>query len=270
MPSGFRLSIGLPASFTGVAIAILFALFEVQEWKMPTPIAISFIAILSVMIVVALGMVVYEVVTQALRYLEHRATTASWVSSEEPGLLDYEADGLRAIERLTREMAGLAKDTQKLGRNLQKHTQRLKNPNLARKPRLKQKRANQAAKSIDRSAVYIEKRAALMKALVKDVSRNYAGLIATVGIETEEDRAACEALMGTLATNSEAASTTSEQTAGYRDSVRSVEDQNLSRTVRIASKRLADALDETVKILRASKGKTRQLHEQLARRASGR
>ncbi|MEX0683748.1 MAG: hypothetical protein WD904_01980 [Dehalococcoidia bacterium] len=266
MFSDFSIRVGLPASFAGVAIGILFAVCEVQGWKMPAPIAVGFIVILLVMIAVALGIIGYELFREAQRYFERRATSASWVSSEEPGLLDYEADGLRAIHRFTREMDGLAKNTRKLGRSLTKHTERFEEPNLQRNARLKQKRANQAAKSIDRAAVYIEKRAELFQKLVKDISRNYAGLIANITIATEEDRASGTVLAESLAANSETVTTTIGQVTGYRDSVRSVQERNLSRTVRIAGKRLADALDSAAKILKSYKQKSRELHQQLTQK----
>ena len=233
---------------------------------MPTLIAVAFIVILLIMIVVALGVILFEVVKEVRRFLEHRATSASWVSKEEPGLLDYEADGLRAMERFTQELAGLGEDTRKLGQSLQKHTQRIGDPSLLRKPKLRQKRANQAAKSIDRSAVYIEKRVALLQALVKDISRNFTGIIKTANIETEEDKQASQALIDTLDTNGEIVAGTIEKVAEYRDTVRSLHQQNPSRTVRIATKRLAEALEDTVKVLRNHRQDSNQLGGQLARR----
>jgi hypothetical protein len=268
MPSTVSVRIGLPASFTGVAIAILVAIFEVQAWKIPTPIAIALIVILSAMIVTALGMIVVELVKEGLRIREHHATSASWVSSEEPGLLDYEADGLRASNRLTKELAGVGKDTQKLGRNLARHTKLMQDPGLRFKAILKQKRGNQAAKSIDRSAIYIEKRAALLEALVKDVFRNYTGMVTTAPMETPEDRTSAETFLATLRSLRDTVTTTIDQTAGYRDTVRNIERQNLGRSVRISSRRLGDALDSTVKIMRGYKEKSRQVHDQLARRLS--
>lgn len=259
---------GLPASFTGAAIGIVAGVYEVQGWKMPGPLAVALITALLIMIVVAISVMGYEAIKEVLLFLERRATSAAWVSQEEPGLLDYEADFLRASDRFKREMVGLANDTGKLGRDLGKHTKRLEEPKVRRLPFVKQNRANQAAKSIDRSAIYIEKRAELLNALVKDVSRNLAGWIATAAIATPEDKTAAEELMESLGNNVNTATATIEKTTGYRDTVRSMEKQNPARTVRIASKRLADGLDSTVKILRRFKEKSRELHDQLSRRIS--
>lgn len=262
----FRWRIGVPASVAGVAIGILFAIFEVQGWKVPTPLAIFFLAVVSAIIIAALGMVVWELVKEALRFREYLVTTPSWVLPDEPGLMDYEPDSLRAIGRFNGELQGLGRDTRRVGQAIGRHTVRLQEAAASGNAKLKQRRANQAAKAMDRSANYISKRAALMKALVKDIYRNMAGLIATAGITTEGDRAAAQTLLANLDANQDIVATSIDQVVEYRGSVQSTEDANLARTLRKASERLGESLEDTVRILRDYRQKSRQLHAQLRRR----
>jgi predicted PurR-regulated permease PerM len=115
--------IGVAASFASVAIGLLLAAFQVQGWTMPRLLAIVLIVLLSVMVAIAVSAIVYEVVRTVRRFLKHRATTPSWVSTERPGLLDYEADGIRAGERFTKELTKLSRDTEGLGAKLERHTE---------------------------------------------------------------------------------------------------------------------------------------------------
>jgi hypothetical protein len=264
--TGLAGRLGLRASFTGAVIAIFIAVFEVQGWEMPALIAVPLLVVLGLMILVALATIVYEVVKEVIHIREHLATSPSWVSSEEPGLLDYEADGVRAMNRFTKEIEGLGRDSGRLGKELTQHTKRFQEPGLGAKPQEKQRRANQAAKSIDRRAVYIEKRKALLEALVKDIFRNYNGVVATASIDTPEDLAQGRDLADKLEAMREITGTAAEQVAGFRDSSRNLQEMNHSRTMRIASKRLADGLDSVVKLLRGHRDKTGQLHHQLTRR----
>jgi len=264
MQNNFRLRIGVPAAFAAAIVPIVLAIYEVQGWTMPTPLGETLVVILLIMMIVAPVIVFYEFGRRGFQILEARATSAAWVSAEEPGLLDYEADGMRASERFVKELAKLAKDTRKLGESLPRHTERILA--AAKNPRLKQKRANQSAKSIDRSAMFIEKRASLLQALVKDIFRNFNGLVTTSSLETEEDKSAAVGLTAILEGNRSAVEEAIISTSGYRDSVRNVEKQNLSRTVRIATKRLGDGLDDTLKILRQFSANSRKLREMLERR----
>lgn len=266
MQFNLRVRLAIPASFAAVTIAILLGLFQVQGWKVPTPLAITFIVILIMMVTVAIGLMFFELLRAAFQFLEHRATTASWVSSEEPGLLDYEADGLRASSRFNKELVRLAADTQKLGISIQAHTKRIQDATKHGKPKLKQKRGNQAAKSIDRSAIFIQKRSALLDALVKDVSRNFGGLISASDFNDDADKDAARSFLATLEGLQGAVKGTNAQIASYRDSVRNLHERNLSRTVRISSKRLGDSLDDVLKILRRFQADSQRLCSSLSRK----
>ena len=129
-------------------------------------------------------MIALEIWRVARRFLEHRATSPSWVASDAPGLLDYEADGLRPQQRLARELNKLNDDTQSLGRKLDRHARRMTRLQ-GKSAKRRQRGANRSAQSINRSATYFEKRLALLKALVKDIERNYLGLITATEIESD-------------------------------------------------------------------------------------
>jgi hypothetical protein len=241
--------IGLWASLASAAIGILFAVFEVQGWKVPGPLALALIVFLLAVIAVAVLMISVEVARAIHRFFEYRATSASWVSSEAPGLLDYEADGIRAGNRFTKELYKLNDDTETLGKRLARHSKRMER-SAGKSARKRQRLANRSAKAMNRSAEFIEKRLELLEALVKDVRRNTEGLIGAQDLETDGEIAAAAELSGTLKEGHQTTVETGESVAGYRDTVRDIERQNLARTVRLASHRLGDALDGMVKVLR--------------------
>lgn len=248
-------------------VGLTLALFQVQGWKMPTALAVFLLVILFGLLALSLGTICLAGIKAIRQIAEHRAVSASWVSDEVPGLLDYEADGERAANRFTKELKRFAIDTERLGKILILQTKRMQD--LTRSGKTikgtdKQKRGNQAGKVIDRSAIYIEKRVELFKVLVKDIARNYDGLIAAITINTEEDRFTAKHLVVTLEStgNITAASVVSMET--YRDSVRSIQKQNLSRTVRIASKRLGDGLDNIITLFKQFQDNCCRLHTELA------
>jgi type III secretory pathway component EscS len=259
---GAATRIGIEASLASVAIGLVLAAFQVQGWTMPRLLAVILIVLLLLMVAVALSAILYEVFKAVRRFLEHRATSPSWVSSERPGLLDYEADGIRANERFTKELNKLNRGTTKLGEQLERHTQRFEHSKNA-SGKAKQRRANRSAKDIDKSAVFIEKRLDLLQALVKDIVRNSEGVIASTDIETDSDLAAAKEFRDTLAEGHEATTGALEGTSGYRESVKETEQMNLSRTMRIASRRLAASLDGVEKMLRKHQGGLSRLVQSL-------
>ncbi len=261
-----RTRIAGPAGFAAVVIAIILAMYDVQSLTVPEPLATFLLVTLLLMLLTALGMIGLEVVNAVRQFFEHRATSASWVSSEAPGLLDYEADGERASKRFGKEMKQLSSDTQGLANTLAKHSARVRDlskPGKKVKGTDKQKRANAAAKSIDRSAVYIEKRAKLFEALVKEIVRNYDGLITAVSLDTEEHKVAAPSLRDALQSNENATLGAITGLSGYRDSVRTVHQKNLSRTITIASKRLRDGLDSILKTLQQFQQGSRHMRANL-------
>jgi hypothetical protein len=233
--------IGLWAGLASAGIGLFFALFQVQGWKVPKPLALALIVVLLAVIAGAVSMIAFEIWRAGRRFLEHRATSPSWVASEAPGLLDYEADGLRAIERFSRELNKIAEDTVSLGKRLDRHTRRIVRLQ-GKSAKRRQRAANRSAKSINKSAIYIEKRVALLRALVKDIDRNYSGLIASQEIETEADFETAVGFRNILDTGRTATTEALASVTEYRVSTQETEALNLSRTVRNASKRLAKAL----------------------------
>ena len=259
---GAATRIGVEATLASVAIGLVLAAFQVQEWTMPRLLAIILIVLLLFMVAVALSAIVFEVARAVRRFLEHRATSPSWVSSEKPGRLDYEADGIRANKRFTKELNKLNRGTEKLGRQLDRHAKRFERSKNA-SGRMKQRRANRSAKAIDKSAVFIEKRLDLLQALVRDIVRNSEGVIAMTDIETDSDLASAKEFRDTLAEGHEATTEALESVSGYRETVKQTEQMNLSRTMRIASRRLAGALDGVEKMLRKHQGGLLRLDQTL-------
>lgn len=243
------------AGFVAIVSGLILAFFEVQGWDMPTPLAIFIMAVLFVMLFIGLGAVCYAVILGIRKYFEERATSASWVSKEEPGLLDYEADGIRAMERFTKEISKLTTNTQKLTTKLRRYTaefNKFKKLGKIIKGIEKQNKANKVAKDIDRNAVYIEKRARLFDALENDITRNYNGIIANTVINTEEDKAMVQNFLDALVSYEQSVSGGINSLNKYRDSVRDIERQNLSRTISIASARLGRGLDSLLRIFQNS------------------
>jgi hypothetical protein len=208
---------------------------------MPKPVALGLLVILATVIAVGVSMIVAEAVRWMKQVLEHRATSPSWVASDAPGLADYEADGVRAQERFTSELKKMNNDTESLGKKLERNTKRMERLR-GKSAKRRQRAANRSAKSMNRSAVYIENRLALYKALVKDIERNYRGLINVGTIETDSDYEAVLEFRNVLDTGRATSSETLASVAEYRASVEETEALNLSRTVRGASGRLAKAL----------------------------
>ena len=254
--------IGLWATLASAGIGLLLALFQVQGWTVPTALALTLIVLLLGLIAVAVAMIAVEISRVARRYLEHRATSPSWVSSDAPGLLDYEADGIRAMKRFTRELDKMGDDTEALGKKLQKHTKRITRLQ-GKSAKRRQRSANRSAISINKSAVYIEKRVALLKALIKDIERNYRGLILAVEVEREDDLQDAIALRDTLAANRSTTAETLGNIAAYRQTVEENEALNLSRTVRIASGRLAKGLRDIEAIFKNYEKLARNLVREL-------
>jgi hypothetical protein len=250
--------IGLWATLASAAIGILLAVFQVQGWKVPKPLALLLIVLLLAVIAGALSMIALEVSRLARRFLEHRATTPGWVAETEPGLLDYEADGIRAQERFTKELGRLSHDTESLGSTLERHASRFQS-GAGWSAEKRQRRANRAAKAINKSGAFIEKRLALLEALVHDVARNADGLIGTSELETSDDLQAAKEFRDTLEDGREATIETLTSITEYRDTVRSSEQQNLSRSLRIAYGRLAAALDGVVTMMRNHESRLTQL-----------
>lgn len=260
--------IGLWATLGSAGIGLFFALFQVQGWTMAKPLAIGLGVLLLGAVAFAVSMIGIEVWRVVRRFFEHRATSPTWVASDPPGLLDYEADALRAQNRFVKELNKLNRDTEALGRKLEKHSRTM--PRLQQKSgRRKQRGANRSAKDINVSAVYIEKRVDLLKRVVKEIERNYQGWIThVVEIKSEADHEALGELRSTINSGVTTTAETLVSITEYRLVVENIEAMNLSRSVRKASERLAKALGDIETIFRAhekaSAGLVREVDQKLA------
>lgn len=249
------------ASIASVAIGLVLAAYQVQGWKMPKPLAVTLIVILLVMAAVALLATFFEVGRTILRYREYRATNPAFVSTENPGLLDYEADGIRATKRLTKEYNEFAGQTGKLGKKMERHTKATESRGASWGPKKRQRRANRAAKAINKSAMHTEKRLSLLKALVADVLRNAEGLVANIDLSAvdAEDIQGAKDFRDTLTGTHQEGTEALKSVAEYRETVQNTEQMNLSRTMRIASARLGGALDGVVDLLKKHTTESRKI-----------
>lgn len=238
------------AALTNGATGIWFAVFQVQGWTMPKALAIALLVPVGITIVGSLAVAVFEVARNVRAFAEHRATNALFVLETPPGFLDYLPDGLTASERLSTELILLSEDTNELTQKLDKHTASftaLVGVDDAYAP---QREANRSAKTIARSAAYIEKRLELLEACVTEIDRNFPAWVNTQTITSEEDfeiaRGARDSIEAGRVATLESLASTSE----LRDTYKETADMNAARTVRIASSRLADALSGIVRVLK--------------------
>lgn len=163
-------------------------------------------------------------------------------------MLDFEPDGIRAINRFSRVMVGLGKDTSALGKRLGRHTRRMARAMNASSQR-KQRLANRAARSITTSAVYIEKRLDLLRKAVSEIERANRGLIAIVPLETPEQIEQAKQAREAIEASRTITAISRTSTEQYRDITAENEAANHSRSLRVASGRLATALSGIVTTL---------------------
>lgn len=242
--------VAVAAALASAATGILLAIFQVQGWKTPKLLALGLIGLMLLIIGIAALVVILDLVRNVRAFLERRSTSALWVLSEPPGLLDYEADSLRAQNDLNRMFTKLAKDTAKMGKAMLRGSARLERAKN-KSGRVKQRRANRTAKHINRSADFIEKRLAALKKLVKELERNYPGLIASLPLETPMDLEAAKAWRNAIEDGRAASLVTLGQIDEYRQTVEAFEALNPSRSLRIASDRLGKALRGIVNTVRS-------------------
>jgi hypothetical protein len=243
-----RLAVGV--ALTNGATGIWFAIFQVQGWTMPKPLAIALLIPVGATIVASLAVVVVDIARNLRAFREHRATNVPWVVSEPPGLLDYEPDGVRAQDRLTAEFEKLTEDTRIVGMKVEKARDQI--PRLGeRNIFARQRWANRTARSINHSAIYIENRLAMLKLLVREIERDHRGLIETTPLETSEQIDTARLFRDTLNGSRAATSETAASVEEYREAVEGVESQNVSRSLRIAANRLGNALGGVARTLRS-------------------
>ena len=259
--------LGLSAALVSASLGILFAVLQAQGWTVPKPLAL--VALLGVVIVVAATWFLFEVLRALRRLYEHLLTTPSWVESDPPGQLDFPVDGNRSLKRFTKELKRLTKPTKRLNRRIVIVT-RLLAISANWDARIKRLVANLPSKHILRNGVYIQKRAELFGELVRDVHRNYEGFLSIMPLDTDEEVEAAKGWRSSLRGMHEGTADSIRANTGYRDSVRDLENQNLSRALRLACKKLADGLDSVVLVFRQHEKRTGELLRVFDQRLDGR
>lgn len=74
-----------------------------------------------------------------------------------------------------------------------------------------------------------------------------------IDLNTDDEIEAARTLLGTLSSGIPATESAIKGVSSYRDAVRGVREQNLSRTITIAAARLVAALDDALKVLESHK-----------------
>lgn len=99
--------------------------------------------------------------------------------------------------------------------------------------------------------------------------RNGGGLIEMIPVGTQEEIQAGRNLLIILNNNVNATKDTLGSVKTYKNAVRDLEGQNLSRTLRIASKKLGDALDVILRTIRKFNSNTLGLKSALEKKIPG-
>ncbi len=252
----------VPAILVGAAAPLLFNIYDVQSWTMPSALAVSLVTGLWVIVVGAAIILFVEAVRSIGNLWENWTTSPERVEQTLPGLLDYEPDGERALRRCGGLLTGLGRDTERLGKTLNRITADLNRTNLQKNARRRQRAGDRGARAIGRSAYYIERRAKLLRATVNDIERNYRGLIDHTDI--------AEPVRGVLLQGFDGLKTATDQAAdnvrGYRESVQKLHDMNASRTIRHSTAQLGEALDGVLQLLDKNSKNSLRLHKRIERR----
>ena len=235
---------------------------------MPALLAVVLMVLMLLLVVVAVGVILYEVGKAARRFWQQRSVSATWVSAEEPGLLDFEADFEKGVDRFTIEMKKLGNDTQRLATQLNKHQKQILKLAKSSSPNKKQKRANRAAKDIGRSAVFISRRRELLDVLVKEIYRNGKGILSAASLDLKDNTEDGSSLQKTLDWLVDVTKVTIASLSKYKDATKGVRDRNLSRTIRVESDRLMQALDLMLGTLKQYNTDTQELRSILTKRMS--
>lgn len=249
---GFLRRIGGRAGFAIAAIGLVFAAYQVQGWKMPRLLAAVLIAALLAVAGVAILSIVWEGVKEVRRWREERETSTAWIAAEPPGLVDYGPDMNRANKKFLRQMAKLTRDTKRVGVRMGRHAKLAKVAQFFG-PRAAQIWANHAAKGILGSAAFIEKRTGHLRATIAESTRAQEGhLVSLPAPANDEERVALGTLRESFVERSTSTAQAIASVEAYRNVVRIAADENLSRTLRVASNKLADQLDAMSQVLRRS------------------
>ncbi|MBI2853060.1 MAG: hypothetical protein HYX84_08205 [Chloroflexi bacterium] len=257
-------SVQVAAPTGAVVVGLILALFQVQGWKMPTALAVSLLVILFGLLALSIGTVCLAAIKAIKQIAEHGATSATWVSAGVPGVLDCKVDGKRALDRLLKELRRWQIDIQTLATQTQAQehvlfqaTRKDINPKALRGI------VNWLGKQTNRSAIYVEKRKCLFETLTGEVVRNYEVMATTLKMTDEKDRASTENLIYGFDNLDRAGTDLINGVKSYRNGVELLEQSNLTKMIREASKRLEVSLDSMVTCFTQFQDNCHRLHTEL-------
>ncbi len=245
MEKSIPLKVAAPSG--AVVAGIILALFEVQGWNMPTPLAVLLLIILFGLLALFISAVCLSGIKTIVQLAEHNATSAVWISREVPGVLDCEVDGPRATNRLLKECIKINSSFQKYGKELMaqsKLLEELEIPNKKIKAKGKLKIANRIGIAIDHNAVYIEKRIKLFEILTNEITRNYRVMIETFNMTNERDRFSAIQLKSAFTKFDKAAGEILNAITHNKNAAELITKSNINRMVRLTSIRFKKALDD--------------------------
>jgi hypothetical protein len=228
---------------------LVLATYQVQGEKMPRVLAAIIIYSLLAVSAIAVLSIVWECVKEFRVWRERRETSTAWIDAEPPGHLDFIPDMQRASKKFIEQLNELNTDTARVGRKMRRHTRVSPLMRFA-SSRMRQRWANSAARSVTRSAVFIEKRQDHLRATVGELKRVTEAQVASAAPETEADRAALLEFRRVIVSRNVSTLEAVASVEGYRDVALGLSEQNLSRTLRVSNKRLSEALDGIIRTLR--------------------
>jgi hypothetical protein len=250
--------LGLSLAAASAALGVLFAVLQVQGWKVPRPVGIAAVVLSTFAICCAFAWFAYEIGRALRRLHKHWITTPTRIPTEPPGFFDLEVEGVDAMKRFSEELTKLTKRNQRLTKRITRSTKFIEWAAIL-PARSKRWVVNRPGRHMTRYAGYIEDRADLLKTIVEAIHTNVGGHIALFTFTSEADRQAGmrfrEVIEGTRAETRGAI----DANVGYSAALRSTEQQNPSRIMRTSCKRLADGIDAVVVILRLQERRSGEL-----------
>ena len=236
-------------AFGAVVVGLILALYSAQGWTIPLFLAILLSIVLYGLLLLSLGLLLLAGINTVKQFAERRATSALWVTSEEPGLLDCSVDGIRAYNRLYKELIRLRIDINRFGKRTKDYTTQInhsKSGKIIKKEVTKFQKANRVGKQINNNAVYIEKRTELYNTITKEIVRNYEVMIGTLNPAQNDDLIKIKNLKKAFELFERFGVDVIDALKHYQLAADSMEKSNITRNIRQSSKRLITALTNMI------------------------
>ncbi len=233
---------------------------------MPDFLAIILLVILLTMLFIAILVILFESGKGVRKYCENRSISAGWISTEPPGILDCQVDGVRARDRFSKETKKLFERIECLSKIAEKHEHILKELDKQSKnidSKSKQQKANKIAKNLNNTAIYIQKRVNLFHDLVRDIIRNYDVMTKTWDVNDLETQENAQKIMFGFEHFSKAAESAVNALDSYKNAINIYIALNLTRNIRENGKRLVAALDDLIDVFEDFQNKCNNLNDQL-------